>query len=87
MADELLLEQLRAIAREQRISLAEVIRQGTELRVLRHPASRSFITSQRGPASGQVQPDVTPETSHSNLNRGADLRQPHQMRALPTVSA
>ncbi len=42
MADEHLLDRLRAIAKEERTSLAEVIRQGLEWRA--HQARRPFVS-------------------------------------------
>ena len=58
MADEILLEQLRRIAREERISLAEVIRQGMELRVRRQPVPLSFIASGAGERAGTTGRDA-----------------------------
>ena len=43
MADEGLLERLRDIAHRDRISLAEVIRQGLELRAAQQPRRPRFI--------------------------------------------
>jgi hypothetical protein len=43
MADAELLEQLRAVARRDHLSLAEVIRQGMELRVKQQPRRFRFI--------------------------------------------
>jgi hypothetical protein len=43
MADEVLLDRLRAIARAEGISLAEVIRQGMELRAQRSRPPVTFI--------------------------------------------
>lgn len=52
MADEDLLERLRAIARRERISLAEVIRQGLEWRARRQPPKPSFIGAGASGAKG-----------------------------------
>ena len=52
MADDLLLDQLRAIARNDGVSLGEVIRQGLELRVKmtrRPPSFIGAVTSPGGP--------------------------------------
>ena len=52
MADDLLLDQLRAIARNDGVSLGEVIRQGLELRVnatRRPPSFIGAVTSPGGP--------------------------------------
>ncbi len=43
MADEDLLERLRAVARRERLSLAEVIRQGLEWRARQRPPQPRFI--------------------------------------------
>lgn len=43
MADSVLLDRLRAIAREEGVSLAEVIRQGMELRAQRSRPAVTFI--------------------------------------------
>lgn len=43
MADSVLLDRLRAIAREEGVSLAEVIRQGMELRAQRSRPPVTFI--------------------------------------------
>ncbi len=43
MADDVLLDRLRAIAREEGVSLAEVIREGMELRAQRSRPTVTFI--------------------------------------------
>ena len=43
MADDVLLERLRSIAREEGVSLAEVIREGMELRAQRGRPTVTFI--------------------------------------------
>jgi hypothetical protein len=66
MADEQLLEKARAVARREGLSLAEVIRQGIELRVRQPRRKPSFIgayasgvkgsTAARDSADGRFEP-------------------------------
>lgn len=52
MADDALLERLRAIARDEGVSLAEVVREGMELRVQRSRPGVTFIGAGRSGRRG-----------------------------------
>jgi Ribbon-helix-helix protein, copG family len=62
MADDALLDRLRAIAREEGISLAEVIREGMELRAQRSRPGVTFIgvgrSGRRGHRTGESAGDT-----------------------------
>ena len=59
-ADDLLLERLRRIARREGVSLAEVMRQGLELRAAQPPKTLHFI------ATGRSRPDDGPTARESS---------------------
>ncbi len=58
MADEDLLDRLRRIARDEKTSLAEVIRQGLELRTQSRPTPLSFIGTGSGEPGGTTGRDA-----------------------------
>lgn len=58
MADDALLDQLRAIADEEGISLGEVIRQGLEWRASTRRRVPSFIGKLPGPATAGPSPSI-----------------------------
>ena len=68
MADEQLLNEARAVARRENISLAEVIRQGIELRVRQRPAKLRFIGAFASAEKGHTAARDSADASYEPLS-------------------
>lgn len=64
MADDVLLDRLRAIAREEGVSLAEIVREGMELRAQRGRPQLTFVgtiaTGRPGHRTAEAAGDLQP---------------------------